>query len=409
MTLEKACKTMLIKYPFYGLFLLQMNKAFDASVPTACVRRNGLNLSLLVNEDYWNESDDTKQMCLLIHEMLHVAYQHFFFYDLFPKKELLNLAADLEVNSWIAEISPDWGWLLPTEYGFLSCLGFKTYYKLLDRVDENMTGSENGLQTPGSSTDDDNVRKVEKDLSPSEIKKLKELIESAKKFDHGWSSFEKGMTDAEKQLLKDAIDGNLKRAAEGTQNRGTIPGGLREYIEKLLLKRPAIFNWKAYFRRMLGFVYDVNVKKTKKKESKRFDGASGLKHKKKSSIFVVIDTSGSIGTNELKEFFTEINYVYKAGAKVTICECDTQVNRVFEYNGKYDGNVTGGGGTEMSPAIRYFNQRRGDYQTIILFTDGYIECNPEKILGNAIWVITENGDKNRQYQGKTIFIPSKDE
>lgn len=409
MTLEKACKTMLIKYPFYGLFLLQMNKAFDANVPTACVRRNGLNLSLLVNEDYWNESDDTKQMCLLIHEMLHVAYQHFFFYDLFPKKELLNLAADFEVNSWIEEISPDWGWLLPTEYGFLSCLGFKTYYKLLDRVDENMTGSENGLQVPGSSTDDDNVRKVERSLSPSEIKKLKELIESAKKFDHGWGSFEKGMSDAEKQLLKDAVDGNLKRAAEGTQNRGTIPSGLREYIEKLLLKRAAIFNWKAYFRRMLGFIYDVNVKKTKKKESKRFDGASGLKHKKKSSIFVVIDTSGSIGTNELKEFFTEINYVYKAGAKVTICECDTQVNRVFEYNGKYDGNVTGGGGTEMTPAIRYFNQRRGDYQTIILFTDGYIECNPEKILGNAIWIITENGDKNRQYQGKTIFIPSKNE
>lgn len=409
MTLEKACKTMLIKYPFYGLFLLQMNKAFDANVPTACVRRNGLNLSLLVNEDYWNESDDTKQMCLLIHEMLHVAYQHFFFYDLFPKKELLNLAADFEVNSWIEEISPDWGWLLPTEYGFLSCLGFKTYYKLLDRVDENMTGSENGLQVPGSSTDDDNVRKVERSLSPSEIKKLKELIESAKKFDHGWGSFEKGMSDAEKQLLKDAVDGNLKRAAEGTQNRGTIPSGLREYIEKLLLKRAAIFNWKAYFRRMLGFIYDVNVKKTKKKESKRFDGASGLKHKKKSSIFVVIDTSGSIGTNELKEFFTEINYVYKAGAKVTICECDTQVNRVFEYNGKYDGNVTGGGGTEMTPAIRYFNQRRSDYQTIILFTDGYIECNPEKILGNAIWIITENGDKNRQYQGKTIFIPSKNE
>lgn len=409
MTLEKACKTMLIKYPFYGLFLLQMDKAFDASIPTACVRRNGLNLSLLVNEDYWNESDDTKQLCLLVHEMLHVAYQHFFFYDLFPKKELLNLAADFEVNSWIDAISPDWHWLLPTEYGFLSCLGFKAYYKLLDRVDEDKTGSEEGLQPQGSSAEDDNIRRIERGLAPSEIKKIKDLIERAKEFDHGWKDFGGGMSDAEKQLLKDAIDGNLKRAAEGSTDRGYMPANLRDYIDKLLLKRAAVFNWKAYFRRMLGFIYDVNVKKTKKKESKRFVGASGLKHKKKSSIFVVVDTSGSIGTKDLKEFFTEINYVYKAGTKVTICECDMVINRIIEYKGKYDGNVQGGGGTSMTPAIRYFNQHRNDYQTIILFTDGYVESNPEKILGNAIWVITANGNKNRQYQGKTIFIPSNNE
>lgn len=52
MTLEKCCKTILIKEPFYGLFLLGLNKYFGNKSQTACVCRNGINVELCVNEDY---------------------------------------------------------------------------------------------------------------------------------------------------------------------------------------------------------------------------------------------------------------------------------------------------------------------------------------------------------------------
>ena len=52
MTIAKAVKGLLIKEPFYGLFLLGLNKQFDNSIPTACVHLKGINLEILVNEEY---------------------------------------------------------------------------------------------------------------------------------------------------------------------------------------------------------------------------------------------------------------------------------------------------------------------------------------------------------------------
>ena len=172
-------------------------------------------------------------------------------------------------------------------------------------------------------------------------------------------------------------------------------------------QKPAIFNWKAYFRRMLGTIIDVDIKKTRKKESNRFPDASGLKHKRKSNIFLVIDTSGSVSDKELCDFFSEINHIYKAGAKVTICDCDTKVNKIYDYTGQWDGKINGRGGTTLSPAIEYFNDHRRDYQTIVLFTDGWIESDPIKVLGQAMWIITSEGDHTRQFQGKTLYIPKE--
>ena len=43
--------------------------------------------------------------------------------------------------------------------------------------------------------------------------------------------------------------------------RGTIPAELQDIVNDLLKVKPRIFDWKAYFRRMLGSIYDINLKK----------------------------------------------------------------------------------------------------------------------------------------------------
>ena len=55
MTLEKACKIILFDKPFFGLFLLGMNKEYSTRVPTAAVAKKGVGVELLVNEEFWNE------------------------------------------------------------------------------------------------------------------------------------------------------------------------------------------------------------------------------------------------------------------------------------------------------------------------------------------------------------------
>ena len=148
---------------------------------------------------------------------------------------------------------------------------------------------------------------------------------------HTWKDF-KNIPEANKQLIVNNIHAILKQTAEQVEKaRGTIPGELIETINKLKEKRPEVFNWKAYFRRLLGSIYDVNIRSTRRKESKRFEGSAGIQHKKKVSILVAVDTSGSVSTEELKEFFSEIDYAYKAGARITVVECDTRINSITEY------------------------------------------------------------------------------
>ena len=135
------------------------------------------------------------------------------------------------------------------------------------------------------------------------------------KDDHSqWGKDFQECSNAEKQLIQNQIKGQIKTAAEQTiKIRGTIPAELQKIIDELFKPKPRIFDWKSYFRRMLGSIYDINIEKTRRKESIRFPDAAGIKHKKKVSILVAVDTSGSVSDNELKDFFSEITYIYKTG------------------------------------------------------------------------------------------------
>ena len=79
------------------------------------------------------------------------------------------------------------------------------------------------------------------------------------------------MTDAERQLVQQQIDRIAKQTAEQVQrNQGTIPGQFRDYIDELFKVKPRIFDWKSYFRRYLGSVLDVELRKSRKRENIRF-------------------------------------------------------------------------------------------------------------------------------------------
>lgn len=67
--LAKTSKDLMLREPFYGIFLIMMNKVWDKSISTACVSRNGINFQLTINEDYWKSLDDNRRRGLLKHEI----------------------------------------------------------------------------------------------------------------------------------------------------------------------------------------------------------------------------------------------------------------------------------------------------------------------------------------------------
>jgi predicted metal-dependent peptidase len=153
---------------------------------------------------------------------------------------------------------------------------------------------------------------------------------------------------------------------------------------------------------MLGTIYDINIKSSRKMPSKRFPDSAGIKHKKKVSILVAIDTSGSIDKKELQDFFSEIDYVHKAGARVTLVQCDTCITSISEYDGKIP-KICGRGGTSFDPPIEYYVKNKKEYSSLIYFTDGYANT-PIKRPNNVIWVVSSSGVTNSLF-GKIVQIP----
>ena len=186
---------------------------------------------------------------------------------------------------------------------------------------------------------------------------------------------------------------------------GKIPGQFKEYIDSLFEVKPQIFNWKAYFRRVIGNLITSEIKLTKMRPSRRFPDARGIKMKRKPSVLVGVDTSGSISNDELLDFFSEINHLWKSGVSVTIAEIDTQINRIYEYKGHFDGEINGRGGTMMDDLFIHFLENKNKYSTLVLFTDGYFNINTHNVQ-NMVWVLTSNYCQ-QNYPGITIKIPKE--
>ena len=104
-SLSKISKELMLKEPYYGFFLIMLNKVWRKDLPTAGVSKNGINFQLAINEDFWTSLSEMHQMGLLKHELLHIAFGHLTSFKSFKNKRLANVAMDMEINQFIDK---DW-------------------------------------------------------------------------------------------------------------------------------------------------------------------------------------------------------------------------------------------------------------------------------------------------------------
>lgn len=363
MELEKCVKKLLIKNPFYGLFLMGINRYYGDISKTACVCKKGLNLEICVNKSFWDTLSDEEQEGVLLHEVLHIVFKHIFIKK--PNHSKWNIACDLQVNSFIP-ILQKYPFYYPKLYDFENNKGALWYYENLK--DSNTTQS-NG---PDHST---------------------------------WEEFE-SISEEEKSLIEYQIDYQVKETSDTIiKNGGKIPAEMKEYIKDLFVIKKQIFDWKSYFRRIVGNSISSDLVSTRMKPSKRFPDSPGIKFKKKCDILVGVDTSGSIDSRSFADFFSEIYHLKKNNLNITIAETDAKINKIYEYTGKCPEYVEGRGGTDFKELFDYYNKNKFKYSSLILFTDGYLDIKNLKGK-NIIWVITPNGRK-QNYPGLTIYIPCK--
>jgi len=385
-SLSKISKELMLKEPYYGFFLIMLNKMWRKDLPTAGVSKNGINYQLAINEEFWTSLSEKHQMGLLKHELLHIAFGHLVSFGSFRNKKLANVAMDMEINQYIdSEYLPDGG-ININDYEDLDLdikAGCRYYYDKLQQLKDEK--DKNG--TCGN----------------DEMDKLLDNIDNGDVPDHStWEEFD-DLSEAEKKLIEKQLQKVLSDAKEQTiKKRGNVPGEIEGVIIIEEIVKPK-FDWRSYVRRFSGTSTKVFTKKIRRKENRRYDENPGLKIKMKQHMLLAIDTSGSVSNAELTEFMNEIHHIYKAGVDITIVQCDTSINSIEEYKGKNELNVKGRGGTEFDPVLDYYNANQKKYTSLVYFTDG--ECYTSvKPKGRILWVLSERSSMNESLPGHVIKL-----
>jgi predicted metal-dependent peptidase len=390
--ITKYSKTLMFKEPFYGLFLISLNKELNKHIPTACVTPDNINVKLVVNPEYWIKQDEQTKLGILKHELLHIVFFHLNNFNRFPNKELYNVAADLEINQYVDDDmkGKTWEGLEITESPFkelnlLPKQGTKYYYDALQKeIEDNPDG--------------DLAKSMECDGGGNGIGDIHEL----------WKEME-GLGETESNLISKQIDYQLKEIAEELEKRnkgrGLIPNEMKDYIDSLFEIKEPVIDWASYLRRFNSMSTMTYTKKTRRKPNRRFNSGPALKIKQKKKTLVAIDTSGSVSQEDLIEFFNEIYNIYKTGTYIDIVECDAKIQRVYQYKGERENiKIEGRGGTNFEPVMKYLVENRNKYANLIYLTDGCCPPPETKPIKPILWVHNSLSEINEELPGAKIKI-----
>lgn len=213
------------------------------------------------------------------------------------------------------------------------------------------------------------------------------------------------------------VQAALQKAKEIAKMQGKGAGGLERFIEDFCAPK---VSWQEHLRKALitnirgRDVYTwsrPNRRKLATAPHVYMPGRAGLQAPE---IAVEIDTSGSIGEDELKTFLGELSgildeiqprkiyamYVDDKLFNDEVIEID-DVNQLTELGQKSGG----GGGTDMTTVFRVIEERQLPVESVVVFTDGYTPFGEDTGLP-TIWAITTAGIKAPW--GTTVHVPLGD-
>lgn len=358
---------------------------------------------------------------ILKHELLHFILCHLIIDPKRPNNELSNIVQDALINSYIPEfkalklgfitpeamlgfrsnyadhfvtpfddaapVDDEANLILLSRYAFSMDLTWEKYYDLLkDTEDDSASdsgneGEEGDNEEKESQSSSSNNANIDKDKAPllGDIKPISE--------------------DQVNPEVIYEIESMLQEIAQ--KARGTKLGNL---VEKVLIDRSkkGEVDWKKLLRQVFSQGSKIVKKHTFKRYDKRYDVPPGTKQKQHGgAVTILVDTSASISSKDLKNFFSEIYYLSKRYRyKVQGWTYDVDLRDSFTSREIHKGSIeiTGRGGTNLKQALATLKEKKTFSQsnTIIVLTDGY-DDEPNKQdfpADNIIFIFSKDHNKS---------------
>lgn len=231
--------------------------------------------------------------------------------------------------------------------------------------------------------------------------------------DHDWDGA-KEMTDEEKKELAREIDQAIRQGMMAHQKiNGAGAGGLGRELEELL--EPKV-DWRDMLREYVKSVCRNKDTSSWRRVNRRFLGTGvympSMIGEQVGHLVVAVDTSGSIGMEELSGFLSEVKGIAEEvkPSQVDLIYWDSEVAAHEEYTESDVSNIVsstkprGGGGTSPSCVSEYLKEKRIEPECVIILSDGYVGSDwGTQWTAPVLWCIVGGNDVVAP-NGKTIHI-----
>jgi predicted metal-dependent peptidase len=371
-----------------------MARHYTTDIPTLGVNVTD-KVNLYVNPYFWDSLSLKEQVDVLKHECYHVVNNHFVrFRDLEPqvfdsnkksfqekieameKASLCNQAADFAINEMLVN--------LPKQLKMFDKNGQVITYPEFS-TDENgnkIPHPEAGQPILGKPCLVDNLKVDLKNpniLNDQHLEYYYEILKQNNEQNGGGNSSQMVLDDhslwgegtQDEEFINEKIKQTVSKAVEqsGGREAGKIPSDILSLIDALFHKAK---DWKNDLQKFAAKTSEIVVETSRKCRNRRYGVIyPGSKVYPKLHLAVVIDTSGSITEDELTQFVAEIDRMTKNNVKVTVIECDAEVQNTYDFEKikcLKNLKLTGRGGTMFQPAFDKATSL--DIDGLIYLTDG---------------------------------------
>ena len=215
----------------------------------------------------------------------------------------------------------------------------------------------------------------------------------------------------EDEEMADAVNLQIQKAQK-TNQWGSVSGQFQETVTASL-KIP--MDYRRILSQFRASIISQRRKLTRMKPNRRYGFEfMGSQFEPKTHLLVAVDVSGSIGSEDLQNFFSIINRFFSYGVEfINVLAFDTEIKQKFELKkARRSIQILGRGGTNFQDVINYY-ESHAEYQGLIMFTDGYAPVPEIKKNKQILWILTNKLDydhakewiKSLRYN-KATFIPS---
>lgn len=198
---------------------------------------------------------------------------------------------------------------------------------------------------------------------------------------------------AEMAMLEAELDGKIASAAQAAKGQGKLPAGLERMLVEAL--KPKI-DWKDRLRKFVAKTIPSDFTWMRPSRRSMANGIYMPSVVKNGcgKLLVIIDTSGSIGNEELAQYWGEVTAIFEDcnPEQLVVMYCDAAVagTDYFSFGETPVLRPRGGGGTDFRPPFRKVNKDGIQIQAAIYLTDGYGSFPEKEPPYPVLWVITSD-------------------